>query len=139
MAIDELIHEVAAASTWLPRIGFPCHKFVRRFVDRHDEIRIMRSQVLDVSHYEASTEERVCEYFRHLEEAVEMLPANRVWNCDETGFTTQGRTSPWVMCPAGMRANVVQSADRDNVSLIVYISAAGDALEPMLIFQEMRK
>ncbi|KAF4144156.1 putative HTH CENPB-type domain-containing protein [Phytophthora infestans] len=81
-----------------------------------------------------STKERINSYYINLQEAMEGLSAAQVWSCDETGFCPQGRAPPRVICSKLMRANVVRSNDRGNMSAMACVSAAGDHISPMFIF-----
>eukprot|EP00644_Phytophthora_capsici_P002982 jgi/Phyca11/102978/e_gw1.7.1053.1 len=120
--------------------SFPPKKWSLRFVKRRgDVITRKRSQILDVKRYDMSTEERLRGYHANLQDAMQGPLPGQVWNCDETGFCPQGRKTPRVICSKWMKANVVQSSDRDNVSVMACVNAAGDQLPPMFIFPGKRK
>ncbi|KAG6622183.1 putative TRAF3-interacting protein [Phytophthora cinnamomi] len=59
----------------------------------------------------------------------------RIWNCDETVICPQGHTGERVIFPKGLRANVQRSDDRENVSIMACVSAAGDRMPPLYIFK----
>ncbi|KAF4147701.1 hypothetical protein GN958_ATG03056 [Phytophthora infestans] len=62
------------------------------------------------------------------------LEPSQVWNCDETIFCPQGRKVPRVICAKVIRANIMRSNNRDNVSVMASVSASGDQIPPLLIF-----
>jgi hypothetical protein len=64
---------------------------------------------------------------------------NRVWNCDETGICPQGRGRERVICPKGLRANVQRSADRENVSIMACVNAAGERMPPLYMFMGAKR
>jgi hypothetical protein len=55
-------------------------------------------------------------------------------DCDETGMTAQGGGSKTVLCSKGRGANVRRSTDRENVSMMGCINAAGGWIPPMIIY-----
>jgi transposase len=91
MDVDEmryLIRQAAIAGSRFPPQGFPSRRYVARFVKRLGKVLcIKRAQVRDITRYEGSTEDRICLYFENLEMEIDGLPRDRVWNCDETGFS----------------------------------------------------
>jgi hypothetical protein len=130
-----LVRQVALGKEQPVPDMFPSSKFPTRFVARHKgRLTRKQAQIRDVKRYEMSTEERVCDFHKNLQEAMRVRVPDQIWNCDETGFCPQGRKPPRVICRKGMKANVLQSKDRDNVSVMACVSAAGERLPPMFIF-----
>ncbi|OQR85547.1 hypothetical protein ACHHYP_11708 [Achlya hypogyna] len=114
--------------------NFPDRHWMSRFLKRHPSLSIRQSQLLDVSRYRVSTVDVVTAYYNNLASIIGQFPPEAIWNADETGICAQGRRPPRVICPKGLRANVVRSTDRENVSILACISAAGAALPPMYIY-----
>lgn len=140
-----LIREAALHTTFRP-VGddFPNDKYVQRWMKRHEKsIGYRKGQVLDVARAKASTNDAVLHYYDNLKEVMETYglldkPA-QVWNCDETGICARGQSTERVICPRGMVANVQRSADRENVSVMGCVSAAGASMPPMYIFAGARR
>ncbi|KAE9320605.1 hypothetical protein PR003_g17672 [Phytophthora rubi] len=142
MDVDEmryLIRQAAIACGNFPPQGFPSRRYVARFVKRHAKVLcIKHAQVLDITRNEGSKEDRIRSYYNNLEKEIDGLPRDRVWNCDETGFSPRGLSAPRVVCEKGLPSNAVKSADRENVSVMACIAADGSALDPMFIFSGVR-
>jgi hypothetical protein len=120
-------------------VNFPDRHWMSRFLARHPSLSIRHAQLLDVSRYRASTVDVVTAYYNNLVSIINQFPPEAIWNADETGICAQGRRPPRVICPKGLRANVVRSTDRENVSILACISAAGVALPPMYIYAGVRR
>ncbi|KAJ8544404.1 hypothetical protein ON010_g11863 [Phytophthora cinnamomi] len=75
----------------------------------------------------------------NLQEAMQDLGPRQIWNCDESRSCPQRRKPTRVICAKGMRANVLRSNDRENVSVVTCANAAGDHIPPMFIFAGKRR
>ncbi|KAE8989650.1 hypothetical protein PR001_g21717 [Phytophthora rubi] len=134
---------IVSARRQVPKT-FPDRKFVGRWIKKHsDNISFRKARILEGKRAEASTEEVVRYYFGNLEQAIDQLKLrncpSQIWNCDETGVSPQGRCQQRVITPIGMPANVLRSDDRENVSIMGCINAAGDHMPPMYIFAGKRR
>jgi len=141
----ELVRQ-AALETSLKEIPdtFPGIKWIQRWVKRHEgDISYRKGRILDAKRAECSTESTVRYYFTNLKTALNELGIKncpqRIWNCDETGVTAQGRCSERVLCPKGKSANIRRSSDRGNVSIMGCCNAAGEFMPPMYIFSGVRR
>lgn len=115
--------------------AFPNKRWIQRFVKRHKkDISFRKPQILDGKRADHSTEEVVRGYASRLEPELRGLPAECVWNCDESGVCAQGTNKIRVLCPRGLAANTRRSHDRENVSMMGCINAAGGWIPPMYIF-----
>ena len=62
---------------------------------------------------------------------------SQVWNCDETGFPTDGGQCK-VVAPKGKQPNKMTSgAGGENISVLATCRADGHALDPLIIFSWM--
>ncbi|KAE9309782.1 hypothetical protein PR003_g20432 [Phytophthora rubi] len=123
---------------------FPDRSFVQRWSKRHSEnISLRKARILDGCRAEASTSEAVHYYYENLVAALDELKLHdrpsQIWNCDETGVCAQGRCQQRVFAPKGMAANVQRSSDRENVTIMGCINAAGGHIPPMYIFAGHRR
>ncbi|KAJ8556818.1 hypothetical protein ON010_g9144 [Phytophthora cinnamomi] len=77
---------------------FPNDKYVTRWIAKHPDISVRRSQFLDVKRAESSSADAVMRYFTNLKAVLTELDLldkpEHIWNCDETGICPQGRTNP---------------------------------------------
>jgi len=137
--LRHILHDAAVRTCSNVPSSFPSAKWTKRFVDRHPEVSYRKGQVLDAARFQGSNEAAVRSYYENLKDVIDKYPPASIWNCDETGVCAQGRRPPRVICPRGMRANCVRSSDRENVSIMACISAAGAALPPMYIFASKNK
>jgi len=78
---------------------FPSTKWVQRFIKRQPTLSTRKAQVLDVKRAEASTIDNVQTYYKNLAKIIVDFPPERIFNCDETGVTVQGKASVRVVCP----------------------------------------
>ncbi|KAE8891606.1 hypothetical protein PF005_g24705 [Phytophthora fragariae] len=132
-----LVRQAALATSLKPvPANFLGFKWVQRWVKRHcDTISYRKGQILDAKRAACSNEDTGRYYFRNLSQAVAVLAEpSRIWNCDETGITAQGSGAERVLCPKGRGANVRRSSDRENVSMLGCVNAAGDRMPPMFIY-----
>lgn len=135
-----MLRQVAEETSTRP-LGddFPNSKFVTRWIAKHPEISVRRSQFLDVKRAESSSSDAVMRYYNNLKEVLTKLnivdKPERIWNCDETGICPQGHGGARVICPKGLRANVQAASDRENTSIMGCISASGARMAPMYIFK----
>jgi hypothetical protein len=119
--------------------NFPSDKWVQRFIKRHPLISSRKSQILDCKRAEYSTQENVEHYYKNLSKEIVKYSPDRIFNCDETGVTTQGPCSIRVVCPKKSPANIRRSNNKENVTIMACVNAAGDALPPMYIFMGKRR
>lgn len=122
---------------------FPNDMWIHRWMKKHPHLSFRRARILETKRAESSTEAAVSYYFNNLQDALDRLglrdkPA-QIWNCDETGICPQGRCRERVICPKGQVANVQRSSDRENVSVMGCINAAGEHVPPMYIFSGVRR
>ncbi|KAE8876377.1 hypothetical protein PF005_g19301 [Phytophthora fragariae] len=122
---------------------FPNDKFTQCWLAKHPDLPARTAQLLDVDRASASTADVVLHYFNNLQSVMKTLDIfdkpNRIWNCDETGICPQGRGRVRVIRPKGLRANVQRSADRENVSIMACVNAAGERMPPLYIFKGVRR
>ncbi|KAE9116775.1 hypothetical protein PF005_g9599 [Phytophthora fragariae] len=122
---------------------FPNDKFTQRWLAKHSDLSARTAQLLDVDRASASTADVVVHYLNNLQSVMKKLDLldkpNRIWNSDETGICPQGRGRVRVICPKGLRANVQRSADRENVSIMACVNAAGERMPPLYIFKGVRR
>jgi hypothetical protein len=116
---------------------FPSRGWLSAFLTRHKaEVSMRRAQILSVARFLASHEDTIRMFHDNLNAVImeQELDSTRVWNCDEAGFNSQGNKTPRVVCPKGMRANIVRSSDKENVSVMLCVSACGDWIPLLFIF-----
>ena len=65
----------------------------------------------------------------------EINNAAHIWNCDETGFPRDPRSAK-IIAPTGKEGMKLTFGERkDNVSVLAAPSAAGELLDPLIIFK----
>ncbi|OQR86074.1 hypothetical protein ACHHYP_11023 [Achlya hypogyna] len=135
-----IMHDMSAAAGKEPPETFPNPKWIERFLERHKDVSLRKGQILEVKRQTSPTLQNVEYYHANLAEIICKFTSDTVWNCDETGVCAQGRRAPRLICPIGLRANSVRSQDRENVSIMGCVNAAGQSLAPMYIYKgKMRK
>jgi len=134
-----IVHDAAKTTGADVPDSFPNNKWILRFIRRNPTISLRKAQILSFARQKAAAEDNVREYIMRLATVLTKYDPGDVYNCDETGVCAQGRTPTRVICPKGMRANVLRSEDRENVSIMACCSAAGVALPPMYIFAGQRR
>lgn len=63
------------------------------------------------------------------------LTAEKIWNCDESGFPTDPKKCKVVSIKGKTAYKVTCGAGRENITTLAVCNAAGRALDPLIIFQ----
>ena len=133
------------------KLGLP-HKFdkvrglagkdwLRNFMRRHPTISIRTPIATSIARFEGFNRDAVMEFFglfKGILQARQYGPT-RIWNCDETGFTTVSKPGK-VVCRTGARqVRKVSSGERGkNITALCCISAAGAFIPPLFVFLHKR-
>jgi hypothetical protein len=96
---------------------------------------------LEASKIRGLCRENVQSFYENLSElcSLYMYPAERIWNCDETG-TQAGRTggSIVIACRSARRIHTIILDQREWFSILVCINATGSAILPFNVFKRKR-
>ena len=129
----------ASSSTLLPnQLARINDKWVQRFKERHPEIGGIYARQLEYARRDGASYEHVERWFRAVASKFEehsYEPSN-IWNMDESGFGVGEEQSIKVLVylDAAMKQRVI-GGKQEWVTDIECISAAGEALPPLLIFK----
>lgn len=112
------------------------NRWYRRFLARHPEVRSLRAQLTDYKRVNAATPENINLFFDRLDSPAthDILPEN-IWNADEVGIA-MGLGDNGIMVGDAHRKFLVAkySGNREWVTILECISAAGRILNPLVIF-----
>ncbi|XP_043471657.1 uncharacterized protein LOC122504561 [Leptopilina heterotoma] len=107
------------------------------FMGRHRNISLRKPQSTSIQRLKGFCKESVDEFFTNLKAVLEETPfaEHRIWNIDESGFTTVPTQPVEVVAPKGARLGSFASAERGtNVTVVVSITGAGNTVPPFFLF-----
>lgn len=111
-------------------------KWVSRFLERYPEIRTIKGVAMDYKRLNGATPESAKALFSNLSPSeVAKIPAQYRWNADEIGMMEGMGENNLVLGEAIRKAILMKDAHkREWISIIVFVSADGRALPPLVIF-----
>lgn len=112
------------------------------FRSRHPEISLRKPEGLSSNRAEAFNKERIDNYFMTLNDIVgENFDPRLIFNVDETGLSSVPNTPGKVLAEKGARVvSCVETGERGVLTTVLpCISAAGDLMQPFIIFKGKRK
>jgi hypothetical protein len=112
--------------------------WVKRFIKRHKELKMKTGQKLDIARYDGTEYSQVAAWFSRLKDVLDRLNCHPsdIANMDETGLAIGcSRTSRVIGTTSTNSTFVTSPEDREWVSIIECITAAGDTLPPAIIFK----
>ncbi|XP_076434920.1 uncharacterized protein LOC143274850 [Babylonia areolata] len=116
--------------------GVPGNDYWRGLKERFPKLRLRSAESLSVSRMRMMNRVVVENYFRDYGDLVNKLGIaknpERIWNADESGITFQ-HDPVKVVAGAGSKVSAGTSQNRDNITIMATINAAGQAMPPMII------
>lgn len=117
-------------------------KWFKNFINRNSNLSLRTPQATSIGRVKGFNKGSVSEFFKLLEMAYEKhtYPANRVFNCDETGVTiVQGKQVKIVAKKGKKQVGSLTSAERGSlVTIVACVSAGGTYVPPLIIFPRER-
>ncbi|XP_026819139.1 uncharacterized protein LOC113557788 [Rhopalosiphum maidis] len=118
-------------------------KWFYLFMKRNPNIVLRQPEATSMARAKGFNKENVMSFFDLLEKIVDQnkLTANRVFNVDESGFTTVQKKPQKVISQKGKRyVGSITSGERGiNTTIVCCTNAAGFYIPPMIIFKRKRK
>lgn len=117
-------------------------KWFYAFKARHKDIALRTPESTSMARAKGFNKKNVLEFFDILESVIDehKLDATRVFNVDETGFSTVQKRCQKVLAMKGKRqVGAIASGERGvNTTIVCCTSASGMYVPPMIIFKRMR-
>ena len=117
-------------------------KWYYAFMRRHPTLSLRQPENVSIARIRGFNRDSVLHFFDILERIVDEngLNALRIFNVDESGFTTVQKKSPKIVAQKGKhQVGSVSSAERGvNTTLVCCTSASGNFVPPMIIFKRLR-
>ncbi|CAH1974747.1 unnamed protein product [Acanthoscelides obtectus] len=114
-------------------------KWFDSFMSRHPQLSLRQPESTSMIRCKGFNRSNVQEFFNILEKLVQdhALTATKIYNVDETGFSTVQKRCQEVLAKKGkFQVGVVASGERGvNTTFVCCASAAGQYLAPMVIFK----
>ena len=113
--------------------------WVRRFIQRHPEMKSKYTQKYDYQRAKCEDPQLIKDWFKRVKETIKrygIVPED-IYNIDETGFQMGITSTSKVVCGLETRqshAKALQPGNREWVTSIVAINASGSALPAQIIF-----
>ena len=121
--------------------GIPGDGWLRWFKHRHPELTLRVSQALEASRAQGLCKENVQSFYENLNHlySLHKYPPDRVWNCDESGVQAGRNGGGIVIARRGSRrVHSIVPNQREWLSVLVCINAAGLAIPSFYVFKGMR-
>ena len=147
MDLDQAGHAPSFASvkamTSVIRCGnstdaLPEKNWMARFIKRHSSIKSKIGMKLERQRANSVTEEGILEWFHRLKTVIDKhsIKSDDMWNADEHGFALGIGSNGRVVGSSSSRTSVVkQPGNREWVTVLEGISAAGQRMKPLVIFK----
>lgn len=117
-------------------------KWYYSFMKRHPHLSLRQPENVSIARAQGFNRQNVWHFFDALEEIVDehKLTAWRIFNVDESGFSTVQKKSPKIVGQKGKpRIGQLATGERGvNTTVVCCCSASGQFLPPMIIFKRMR-
>ena len=119
----------------------PGDDFVRKFVERHPQLRLKRRTQLEMSRARAMSAENLAKHFARLKQAYEkynITSPSQKFNLDESGFSmrTASRARAKALFDAEARSNSIElkwKQNAQNVTVMPVVSADGRCWSPVFV------
>lgn len=112
------------------------------FMRRHPNLSLRQPESTSLARCKGFNRQNVTHFFDILQNLVDQyhIDATRIYNVDETGFSTVQKKSQKIISKKGKKqVGTVASGERGvNTTLVVCTSASGHYVAPMLIFKRKR-
>lgn len=114
--------------------GIPGHDYFRRFKKQFG-LSIKKPQSVEVARKRSIDPFTVSEYFRLLKEVTTGVPPSQIYNLDESSFCLDPKKVKVVGAKGTAAHRATSGTGRDNISVLIGASAAGEKLPPFVVFK----
>ena len=113
--------------------------WLRNFLGRHPEISLRSPEPTSMARARGFNKKSVTKFYDILD-GLPHFPPHRIFNCDETGITTTGKTPSKILAAKGKKqVGIMTSSERGVLSTVVAcMSAGGSYVPPYIIFPRAR-
>ena len=116
--------------------GKPGRNWLHAFMQRN-KLSMKKVELISAERKSATANPFVIyDFYEQLNDIVqkEKLSARQIWNCDESGFPNDPLKCKVVSVKGQTAYKVTCGARRENITTLAVVSAAGQVLDPLIIF-----
>ncbi|KAI9039381.1 DNA-binding domain-containing protein [Aspergillus affinis] len=137
-AADSILKEAHDdPNTLPPTVG---DKWLSRWLIRHPQYNMKKARAIEVERRRTHNRDDLEDWYRRLQSviAVHGILDNDIWNFDETGFQIGIGKDQWIITRDHTKTYLGLNSNREYVTVVEAISAAGDLCPPFIIMPEIR-
>jgi hypothetical protein len=116
--------------------NFPTDHFVKHFLGRHKQLTFRKANNIKRSRAMVTREE-VEKFFENYTKTVEVVPAENIWNYDETNFCDDPGTCKAMFKKGTKYAERVMNTTKSAVSAMLCASAKGVVMPPYVVYKAL--
>lgn len=114
--------------------NLPTHMFVARFVQRHSEINLRKTNLIKRSRASVSVAD-ITEFFVHFEQTAAGIPPENIYNYDETNLRDDPGSKKCLFKKGTKYCERVINSSKSATSVMFCGSAAGEFLPAMVVYK----
>ena len=118
-----------------PAIG---KDWVRRFLNRHPDLRLKRARCIDAARVTEVSLEKVTEWFETVKQVIQdyKIETKNIYNMDETGFSIGSTQAGYVIVDDTVQSQFqAQPGRQEWVTILECICGDGSVVAPLVIFK----
>lgn len=114
--------------------NLPTHRFVKRFLGRHPELNLRKTNLIKRSRAKVSVTD-INEFFAHYEKTAAGIPPENIYNYDETNLRDDPGSKKCFFKKGTKYCERVMNSSKQATSVMFCGSASGDFMPPFVVYK----